>query len=521
MAEQTPASPAPAGAATDGLTAMARTVLNLVNEARKPLSLRALTASPKLMQAAAQHAEDMVRRGYFHFQGQNGGEDLDARVKRLGFTGRTACALGRGTEDAEETTRHWLADSTTRPTLLDKEYRELGVGAFGGHWVLLVGLPDLVIDDKMRARVRQLINDERLSVRVPVLQEHPQLNHQAQVHCLDMSARSYFSNVSPEGKDENHRAVSAGYEGKVKMLLSDKEDVEDAIKTWLHSASMRAAIIDSAMYAFGVGMFNGKWALLLGAELEVKQKPETELESDLLTAFNSQRSAAGLPPFRTVPSLQKAAVGHSTDMNDKGFLAYEHPEARGVLGWIKEVGYKGRTFPAVTKGPTNADAVLKIFLGSAGHKQQLLNGELRELGIGIKNGHWTVILAAPQVQANGSVRDEFLGHLNSQRAASNAPKAEVSLLLNAVAQHFVEDMVGRDFFAFSNPEGQTPDALVRKEGFAGSLGVALVRGPSTPEGALTAWLKNPQNRQTLLDPRFVRIGLGVAEGRWLLILGSA
>ena len=342
----------------------------------------------------------------------------------LGFTWPHCLCAGRGTEDGRNHAS-LAADSTTRPTLLDKEYRELG------------SVPSVVTGCSWSACPtwssttrcgRGCVSSSTMSAYrcvVAVLQEHPQLDHQAQVHCLDMSARSYFSNVSPEGKDENHRAVSAGYEGKVKMLLSDKEDVEDAIKTWLHSASMRAAIIDSAMYAFGVGMFNGKWALLLGAELEIQQKPETELESDLLTAFNSQRSADGLPPFRTVPSLQKAAVGHSTDMNDKGFMAYEHPEARGVLGWIKEVGYRGRTFPAVTKGPTNADAVLKIFLGSAGHKQQLLNGELRDLGIGIKNGHWTVIPAAPQVEANGSVRDEFLGHLNSQRAASNAPKAEV------------------------------------------------------------------------------------------------
>jgi uncharacterized protein YkwD len=119
------------------------------------------------------------------------------------------------------------------------------------------------------------------------------------------------------------------------------------------------------------------------------------------------------------------------------------------------------------------------------------------------------------------VRDEFCKHINAQRAASSAPPLEGSLLLNAVAQHFVEDMVKRDFFAFTNPDGQTPDALVRKEGFAGSLGVALVRGPSSPEGALGAWLKNPQNRQTLLDARFGRLGLGVADGRWLLILGSA
>ena len=521
MAEQTPPSSSRAAPeADDGLTAMARTVLSLVNEARKPLGLRLLVPSPKLMQAAAEHANDMVRRGYFHFQGQNGGEDLEARVKRLGFTGRTAVALGRGTEDAEETTRHWLADSTTRPALLDKDYRELGVGAFAGHWVLLVGLPDLAIDEALRTRVRQLLNDERLSCRVSPLEEHPLLNHQAQVHCLDMVARSFFSNINPDGKDENQRSVAAGYEGKVRMLLSDQEAVEDAVATWLKSASLRAAIIDSAMYAFGVGMFNGKWALLLGAMTDVKPKTDSELEADLLAAFNAQRAAASLPPFKLVAALKQAADGHTADMASKGFLAYEHPEARGINGWLKEVGYKGRTFPAVTKGPTNADAVLKIFLGSAGHKQQLLNGELRDIGISVQKGYWTVVLAAPQVEASGAVRDDFLKQLNSQRAGAGSAAVDLSLLLNAVAQLFAEDMVKRDFFAFANPDGQTPDALVRKEGFAGSLAVALAKGVSSPEGALGAWLKNPQNRQNLLDAKFTRLGLGVAEGRWVLILGS-
>lgn len=521
MAEQSPATSAGQGPDTDdGLTTMARTVLSVVNEARKPLGLRLLVPSPKLMQAAAEHANDMVRRGYFHYQGQNGGEDLEARIKRLGFAGRTAVALGRGTEDAEETTRHWLADGTTRPTLLDKDYRELGVGAFSGHWVLLVGQPDLVIDDKLRARVRQLLNDERLSCRVSALEEHPLLNHQAQVHCLDMAARSFYSNINPDSKDENQRSIAAGYEGKVRMLLSDKELVEDAVGVWLQSASLRAAVIDSAMYAFGVGMFNGKWALLLGAMTDNKPKADNELEADLLSAFNDQRSAAGLPAFQLVPALKKAADGHTADMASKGFLAYEHPEARGIQGWLKDVGYKGRTFPAVTKGPTNADAVLKIFLGSAGHKQQLLNSELRELGISVQKGYWTVILAAPQVEASGAVREEFMKQLNAQRASAGTAPVELSLLLNAVAQLFADDMVKRDFFSFSNPDGQTPDALVRKEGFAGSLAVALAKGVSSPEGAIGAWLKNPQNRQNVLDAKFTRLGLGVAEGRWVLILGS-
>lgn len=521
MAEQAPAAAQNAGSGSDGLTAMARTVLTLVNAERKAQGVRELLASPKLMLAAGEHAEDMARRGYFHFQGQNGGEDLESRVKRLGFAGRTAVTLGRGTEDAEETARHWLADSNTRSTLLDREYRELGVGAFAGHWVLLVGVPDLVIDEKLRARARQLLNDERLSCKVPPLEEHPLLNHQAQVHCLDMAARNYFDRTTPDGKEENQRAQGAGYEGRVQMLLSDQEDVEDAVKSWINSASMRAPIISNQMVAFGIGMFNGKWALILGITPDNKPKSDGELEVDLLAQLNAQRTAANLPPLRSVPGLKTAAEGHANDMAEKGFMAYEHPGCRGINGWLKEAGYKGRTFPAITKGPTTAEAVVKVFLQSAGHRKQLLDGEFRDVGIGIKKAHWTVVLAAPQVEASTEVRGDFVKLLNAQRAASGAPPVQLSLLLNAVAQHFAEDMVKRDFFAYTNPDGKTPDALVRAEGFSGSTAVALAKGVSSPEGAVGAWLKNPQNAKNLLDPQFTRLGVGVAEARWVLILGSA
>jgi uncharacterized protein YkwD len=164
---------------------------------------------------------------------------------------------------------------------------------------------------------------------------------------------------------------------------------------------------------------------------------------------------------------------------------------------------------------------MKLFLGSEGHRKNLLDAEFRDLGIAVKDNHWVLLLGAPQLEASTDVRAEMLRLLNTQRAAANSPPLALSSLLNSVAQDYAQDMVRRDFFGFTNPEGKGPDALAKTDGFPGQVLPSLVRGASTAEGALSAWLKSPQSRASLLEPQFTLLGLGVAESRWLLLLGTA
>ena len=49
----------------------------------------------------------------------------------------------------------------------------------------------------------------------------------------------------------------------------------------------------------------------------------------------------------------------------------------------------------------------------------------------------------------------------------------------------------------------------------------LIRGANTSEAALGAWMKSPQSRASLLDSQFSSLGLGVAESRWVLLLGTS
>jgi len=221
------------------------------------------------------------------------------------------------------------------------------------------------------------------------------------------------------------------------------------------------------------------------------------------------------------PMLEQIVEGHVADMVGKNFLAYEQAGSLGIAARIKDSGYRGRTFPAITKGQTHAAAVFKLFLSSEGHRKNLLDPEFRELGVAVKDSVWMILIGAPPAEASGDLRADLLRLLNAQRTASLVPALSLSSLLNHVAQDYAQDMVRRDFFSFTNPEGKGPDALAKSDGFPGNILPSIARGANAPESALAAWMKSPQTRMSLLDPQYSVLGVGVAESRWVLLLGTA
>jgi uncharacterized protein YkwD len=208
-------------------------------------------------------------------------------------------------------------------------------------------------------------------------------------------------------------------------------------------------------------------------------------------------------------------------MAAKNFLAYDYPGCPGIAGRVRELGYRGRFFPAITKGPTTAEAVFKLFADSPGHRKNLVDPEFRDVAIVGKDGVWVLLLGAPAPEVGSDLRGELLRLINAQRTASSVAPMSQSSLLNHVAQDYAQDMVRRTFFAYTNPEGKGPDALARSDGFPGQVFPSLARGASAPEVALAAWLKSAPTRTALLDPNFSLVGVGMSEAHWVLLLGSA
>jgi uncharacterized protein YkwD len=107
----------------------------LVNLERARHGLAPLRENPLLAQAGARHAQDMVRRRFFGHTG-SAGTTVAQRVRRSGYLRRArrwavgeALAFGRGAQATSAAiVAAWLRSPAHRGILLDRRFRELGVG---------------------------------------------------------------------------------------------------------------------------------------------------------------------------------------------------------------------------------------------------------------------------------------------------------------------------------------------------------------------------------------------------------
>jgi uncharacterized protein YkwD len=100
---------------------------------------------------------------------------------------------------------------------------------------------------------------------------------------------------------------------------------------------------------------------------------------------------------------------------------------------------------------------------------------------------------------------------NRERAHYGLPALRESHKLNVSAQNYTAEMVRRDFFSHTAPNGSTPGARIAATGFQWSwAGENIASGFSTPLSVVTAWMNSQGHCYNLLAPVFRDIGVGVS-----------
>ena len=119
--------------------------------------------------------------------------------------------------------------------------------------------------------------------------------------------------------------------------------------------------------------------------------------------------------------------------------------------------------------------------------------------------------------SSGSITVEgVIERTNYERAQNGIPEVTESAELDASAQVKAEDMLTRQYFEHTAPDGKTVSDLVDAQGYQYlRVGENLAEGDFTDNvDLLTAWMNSPGHRANILDARFQNMGVGVAYGMY-------
>jgi stress response protein SCP2 len=123
---------------------------------------------------------------------------------------------------------------------------------------------------------------------------------------------------------------------------------------------------------------------------------------EVVELTNAERVRHGLRPLTVDGRLSAAAQAHSADMVRRGFFAHESPDGSQVWDRAVAAGYAYRKVAEnIAAGQRTADEVVRGWMGSPGHRANILDRDLTQIGVGRADGgsygvYWTQVFGAPR-----------------------------------------------------------------------------------------------------------------------------
>lgn len=120
------------------------------------------------------------------------------------------------------------------------------------------------------------------------------------------------------------------------------------------------------------------------------------IAAQVLTEVNRFRARYGLPALHLEPRLTWAAQSHSNFMALTRTMS--HTGRSGTQPWdrVEQSGYAWhRVAENVAAGQHSPQEVVNDWIHSPGHRANMLDPQVTEIGVGYTNDYWTLDLARP------------------------------------------------------------------------------------------------------------------------------
>ncbi len=143
--------------------------------------------------------------------------------------------------------------------------------------------------------------------------------------------------------------------------------------------------------------------VMFGCQKKQEVQPaESVNKAKLLQLVNEIRQAGctcGTTRMPAVPAiswndlLEKAATNHSADMNTNDYFSHTSKDGRTLGQRVTAVGYVWRGLGEnIAKGYANEEAVIQGWKNSAGHCENIMSVDMKEMGLGKSGDYWTQVL---------------------------------------------------------------------------------------------------------------------------------
>jgi uncharacterized protein YkwD len=128
---------------------------------------------------------------------------------------------------------------------------------------------------------------------------------------------------------------------------------------------------------------------------------DTTFEGTVLTLVNQERARSGCAKLTADSRLVKAARAHSADMAARNYFDHTTPEGVTFDKRITNAGYRfSRAAENIAAGQSSPASVMDAWMNSSGHRANILNCGLRNLGVGViystgGRAYWTQDFGTP------------------------------------------------------------------------------------------------------------------------------
>ncbi|MEU3901573.1 CAP domain-containing protein [Streptomyces sp. NPDC045251] len=277
--------------------------------------------------------------------------------------------------------------------------------------------------------------------------------------------------------------------------------------------------------ALGQGYADGLAGLARDFGVDVVDEADGATPADdsdgFLALVNSARSAAGSRPVSADARLVSAARAHTAAMAAAGALSVETRDGVSVHQRVVSAGYAYLTVGEhLVSGPRTPAEFVTYCLRSERTRRTLHEAAFTHAGWAYAAGgpsgdtYWTVLWAVP-LTPDGLARTtaEVVDLTNRERVRAGLAALAADPRLTAAAQAHSTDMVARDFYSHTDPDGGKPWDRAAAAGAARrTVGENIACGQRSPADVVEGWMNSPGHRANILKADFTHIGIGLAGG---------